>query len=395
MTQKQPGPSTRSVHLMRSVDPVTHALVPPIVMNASFAYDDVDTWKAVALKQLPGDIYSRNSNPTARLFEQKVAALEGAEAATSFATGMAAISTTLFALLSSGQRAVSVKDTYGGTYLHFAQFLPRFGIECTVCDTEDQALIEAEIAKGCDLLYLETPTNPTLKVLDLERLAAAGKKAGAVVVCDNTFATPLNQNPLSLGGDLVLHSATKFLAGHGDLLGGVVCGSKELVEKVYRFREITGPALDANSAYLLLRSLKTLGLRVERQNANALAMARFLEEQPQVRTVNYPGLESNKGHAIAKKQMSGFGGVLSFDLKGGFEAVRTVLNSLKYAYMAANLGQVETVVGPPATTSHVELTAEERVKAGIPEGLIRYAVGIEDIEDLKEDMIQALAKIKS
>ncbi len=393
MTQKQPGPSTRSVHLMRSVDPVTHALIPPVVMNASFAYDDVDTWQAVALKQQPGDIYSRNSNPTARLFEQKVAALEGAEKATSFATGMAAISTSLFALLSPGQRAVSVKDTYGGTYLHFAQFLPRFGIDCVVCDTEDHALIEAEIAKGCNLLYLETPTNPTLKVLDIERLAAAGKKAGAVVLCDNTFATPINQNPLALGVDLVIHSATKFLAGHGDLLGGVVCGNKELVEEVYRFREITGPALDAHSAYLLLRSLKTLGLRVERQNANALAMARFLEEQPQVRTVNYPGLESNKGHVIAKKQMTGFGGVLSFDLRGGFDAVRTVLNNLQYAYMAANLGQVETVVGPPATTSHVELTSAERAEAGIPEGLIRYAVGIEDIEDLKEDMAQALAKI--
>jgi cystathionine gamma-synthase len=394
MTQKQPGPSTRAVHLMRSVDPGTHSLVPPIVQNASFAYQDLDTWQAVALKQQPGDIYSRNSNPTVRLFEQKVAALEDAEAATSFATGMAAISTTLFALLNPGQRSVSVKDTYGGTYLHFVDFLPRFGIECAVCETDDHAQIEAEIAKGCNLLYLETPTNPTLKVLDLPRLIAAGKKAGAVTVCDNTFATPLNQNPIDFGADLVLHSATKFLGGHGDLLGGVVCGSKVMVQKVYEFREITGPALDANSASLLLRSLKTLGLRVERQNANALAMARFLEAQPQVNSVYYPGLESNTGHEIAKKQMRGYGGVLSFDLKGGFDAVRTVLNSLQYAYMAANLGQVETVVGPPATTSHVELTAEERAEAGIPEGLIRYAVGIEDIEDLKDDMAQALAKIR-
>lgn len=393
MTPRKPGPSTRAVHLMRSVDPNTHSLVPPIVANASFAYDDLDTWQAVALKQQPGDIYSRNSNPTARLFEQKVAALEGAEAATSFATGMAAISTTLFALLSPGQRAVSVKDTYGGTYLHFADFLPRFGIDCAVCETDDHDQIEAEIAKGCDLLYLETPTNPTLKVLDLPRLIAAGKRAGALSVCDNTFATPLNQNPIDFGADLVLHSATKFLCGHGDLLGGVICGSKEIVERVYRFREITGPALDAHSAALLLRSLKTLGIRVERQNANALAMARFLEAQPQVNAVYYPGLESNRGHEIAKRQMRGYGGVLSFDLKGGFDAVRTVLNSLQYAYMAANLGQVETVVGPPATTSHVELTAEERAVAGIPEGLIRYAVGIEDIEDLQEDMRQALAKV--
>ena len=393
MTPREPGPSTRSVHLMRSVDASTHSLVPPIVQNASFAYDDLDTWQAVALKQQPGDIYSRNSNPTTRLFEQKVAALEGAEAATSFATGMAAITTTLFALLSQGQRAVSVKDTYGGTYLSFMQFLPRFGIECTVCDTEDHEQIEREIARGCNLVYLETPTNPTLKVLDIERLAGAAKKVGAVCVCDNTFATPLNQNPLALGVDLVVHSATKFLGGHGDLLAGLVCGSQDLVHQVYAYREITGPSLDPNSAFLLLRSLKTLGLRIERQNANALAMARFLEAQPQVNRVYYPGLESNIGHAIAVKQMRGFGGVLSFDLKGGFRAVKVVLNNLKYAYMAANLGQVETVVGPPATTSHVELTAEERAEAGIPEGLIRYAVGIEDIEDLQEDMAQALAII--
>lgn len=393
MTPKQPGPSTRSVHLMRTVDPIYHSLVPPIIQNASFAYDDLDTWQAVALKQQPGDIYSRNSNPTARMFEQKVAALEGAEAATSFATGMAAISTTLFALLRPGQRAVSVKDTYGATYLHFVNFLPRIGVDCAVCETDDHDQIEAEIAKGCDLLYLETPTNPTLKVLDLQRLIAAGKEAGAVIVCDNTFATPLNQNPLAFGADLTLHSATKFLSGHGDLLAGVVCGSKEMVKEVYEFRELTGPTLDAHSAWLLLRSMKTLGLRVERQNANALAMARFLEAQPQVNAVNYPGLESNPGHEIARKQMRGFGGVLSFDLKGGFEAVKTVLNNLQYAYMAANLGQVETVVGPPATTSHVELTAEERAEAGIPEGLIRYAVGIEDIEDLKDDMAQALGKI--
>ncbi|MEM5776241.1 MAG: PLP-dependent transferase, partial [Anaerolineaceae bacterium] len=331
MTEKKPGPSTQSVHLMRAVDPVNHSLIPPVVMNASFAYDDVETWQAVALKQQPGDIYSRNSNPTARLFEQKVAALEGAEAGTSFATGMAAISTTLFALLSPGQRVISAKDNYGGTYLHFLEILPRFNIECVICDTEDPDQIEAEIAKGCDLLYLETPTNPTLKVLDIARLNAAGKAAGAITVCDNTFATPINQNPIALGSDLVLHSATKYLCGHGDLLGGVIVGSKDLVKKIYQFRELTGPMLDAFSASLLLRSLKTLAIRVERQNANAMGMARWLEAQPQVKSVFYPGLESNKGHEVARKQMRGFGGILSFDLHGGFEAVKTVLKHLQYA----------------------------------------------------------------
>jgi cystathionine gamma-synthase len=390
---KQEGPSTRSVHLCQRTDPGTRALVPPIVANSAFAYDSVEAWRAVALKQAPGDIYSRNSNPTTDLFEEKVAALEGAEAATSFATGMAAISTTLFALLRPGQRAVTVRDAYGATYLHFTQILPGFGLDCQVCETEDHAKIEAAIAKGCDLLYLESPTNPTLKVLDLARLATAAEGVGAITVVDNTFATPINQNPIAMGADLVIHSATKFLCGHGDVLGGVVCGSRDLVDRVFRYRELTGPSLQAQEAYLLLRSLKTLGLRVQRHNDNALAVARYLERHPKVEGVYYPGLEGHRGHKIAKKQMRGFGGVLSFEVRGGFEAVTRLLPRLHYACLAANLGQVETIAGPPATTSHVELTDEERAEAGVPEGLIRYSVGIEDVADILADLEQALAGI--
>jgi cystathionine gamma-synthase len=390
---KQEGPSTRSVHLCQRTDPGTRALVPPIVANSAFAYDSVEAWRAVALKQAPGDIYSRNSNPTTDLFEEKVAALEGAEAATSFATGMAAISTTLFALLRPGQRAVTVRDAYGATYLHFTQILPGFGLDCQVCETEDHAKIEAAIAKGCDLLYLESPTNPTLKVLDLARLATAAEGVGAITVVDNTFATPINQNPIAMGADLVIHSATKFLCGHGDVLGGVVCGSRDLVDRVFRYRELTGPSLQAQEAYLLLRSLKTLGLRVQRHNDNALTVARYLERHPKVEGVYYPGLEGHRGHKIAKKQMRGFGGVLSFEVRGGFEAVTRLLPRLHYACLAANLGQVETIAGPPATTSHVELTDEERAEAGVPEGLIRYSVGIEDVEDILADLEQALAGI--
>ena len=385
------GPSTRSVHLARRVDPTTRAIVPPTIENVAFAYNDLDTWREVALHQSPGDIYSRNSNPTVRQFEERVAALERAEIATSFSTGMAAISTTLFALLSPTQRAVSVKDAYGATFLHFTQILPRFGVICDVCETEDHEEIEASIAQGCDVLYLESPTNPMLKVMDLARLFEAAHEVGAITIVDNTFATPINQNPIALGADLVIHSATKFLGGHGDVLGGVVCGRKDLVEKVYRHRELTGPSLQAHSASLLLRSLKTLGLRVQRQNENALGIARFLEQHPKVERVYYPGLESNPGHEIAKRQMYGFGGVLSFAVKGGLEAIARFLPRLRYAYMAANLGQVETVVGPPAVTSHVECTEEERAAAGIPEGLVRYAVGIEDLDDLKADLEQALA----
>jgi len=384
------GPSTRSVHLATHADPATGAVAPPVVESSAFAYPDLESWRAVALKEAKGHIYGRNSNPTTQLLEEKVAALEGAESATSFATGMAAINTTLFALLSPGDRAVTVRDAYGATYLHFTEILPRFGIECQICDTDNHAEIEEAIAQGCDLVYLESPTNPVLKVVDLARLSDASRRAGAITVVDNTFATPINQNPIELGADLVIHSATKYLAGHSHVLGGVVCGDHELVETVYRHRELTGPSMQAHTAGLLLHSLKTLGLRVERHNENALGLARFLEGHPKVHAVYYPGLTSDPGHEIARRQMRGFGGVLSFAVDGGLEAIGRFLPHLRYAYMAANLGQVETIVGPPAVTSHVECTEEEMAAAGIPPGLVRYSTGIEDLEDLQADLEHAL-----
>jgi cystathionine gamma-synthase len=362
----------------------------PVVHSVSFGYKDLDNWYDVALGEEAGYIYSRNTNPTVDAFEEKLRQLEGAEAATSFSTGMAAISNTLYTLLSPGERVVSVKDTYGGTNKIFLDFLPRFQIEVTLCDTTDHRTLENEIAKGCKVLYLETPTNPTLKVIDIARLANAGHQTGAIVVVDNTFATPINTNPLELGADLVIHSATKFLGGHADALGGIVCGSKELVQRVYGFREITGATLHPMSAYLLLRGMKTLQLRVQRQNESALKIARFLKSHPFVKDVFYPGLETHTNHDIAKKQMRGFGGVLSFFLDADFDAVRLFLPQLRFAHLAANLGAVETVAGPPRTTSHVEVTPEQRAAMGIPESLIRYSVGIEDPDDLIADLSQAL-----
>jgi cystathionine gamma-synthase len=362
----------------------------PVVHSVSFGYKDLDNWYDVALGEEAGYIYSRNTNPTVDAFEEKLRQLEGAEAATSFSTGMAAISNTLYTLLSPGERVVSVKDTYGGTNKIFLDFLPRFQIEVTLCDTTDHRTLENEIAKGCKVLYLETPTNPTLKVIDIARLANAGHQTGAIVVVDNTFATPINTNPLELGADLVIHSATKFLGGHADALGGIVCGSKELVQRVFGFREITGATLHPMSAYLLLRGMKTLQLRVQRQNESALKIARFLKSHPFVKDVFYPGLETHTNHDIAKKQMRGFGGVLSFFLDADFDAVRLFLPQLRFAHLAANLGAVETVAGPPRTTSHVEVTPEQRAAMGIPESLIRYSVGIEDPDDLIADLSQAL-----
>lgn len=364
----------------------------PVVKSVAFGYDDLDHWRDVALGRAEGHIYGRNTNPTVAAFEDKVRALEGAEAATAFATGMAAISDTLSTLLAPGRRVVSVKDTYGGTNVVFREFLPTWGVDVALCETLDHDAILAAIGEGLDVLYLESPTNPTTKVLDLAALAAAAHDQGATVVVDNTFATPVNQRPLELGADLVLHSATKYLGGHADALGGVVAGPRDLVARIYHHREINGAALHAGAAYDLLRGMKTLALRVERQNASALRIATWLEAHPDVAQVHYPGLPSHPGHAVAARQMpGGFGGMLSFDLHGGFAAVERVVPRLRFAHRAANLGAVETVVAPPRTGSHVELSEAERAAMGIPEGLIRYSVGIEDPDDLIEDLRQALA----
>jgi len=367
----------------------------PIVQSISFGYDDLQEWQAVALGQKPGHIYSRNTNPTVAVFEEKMRWLEGAEAATSFASGMAAITNTIFSLVKPGDRIVTVKDTYGGTNQFFREFLPSFHVDVRLCETTDPLQVEKEIAAGCKLVYLETPTNPTLKLVDIARLSRAAHGVRATVVTDNTFATPVNQLPLQLGSDLVLHSASKFLGGHADALGGVVCGSKDLLKRIYHFREITGAALDPFAAYLLIRGLKTLQIRVERQNENALRVAAYLEAHPAVARVHYPGLTSHPQHEIAKRQMhGGYGGVLSFELKGDFGAVQAFLPKLRYAHRAANLGAVETVVGPPATTSHVEVSPQDRAAMGIPEALVRYSTGIEDVEDLIADLDQALAVIR-
>lgn len=384
------GPSTRCVWGELSAGNPEGVTVMPVFHGVTFAYDDLAQWAAVGRGEQPGHVYSRNTNPTTAEFESRMRLLEDAEDATSFATGMAAISNTLFTLLSPGDRVVSIRDSYGGTNKLFIEFLPRFGIDVALCDTTDFDAIEAAIAKGCKVLYLESPTNPTLKVVDIERLAAKAHAAGAVVVVDNTFATPINQQPLRLGADLVLHSATKFLGGHSDAMGGVVCGPTALVRRIFHFREINGATLDPMSAFLLSRGLKTLELRVARQNLNAQAVAEFLAAHPRVEAVYYPGLPEHPGHAIARRQMSGFGGVLAFSLAGEFDAVREMIGRLRLAHRAASLGSVGTLVGPPATTSHVELSAAERADAGIPETLIRYSVGVENHEDLIADLKQAL-----
>ncbi|ERN54265.1 cystathionine gamma-synthase family protein [Alkalihalophilus marmarensis] len=394
MKQHTPKDGTKSVWSGEKAALVHGASQVPVVNSVAFTYDDIDEWYEVAIGKRAGHIYGRNTNPTVQAFEEKLRILENAEACTSFSTGMAAISNSLLTFLKPGDRIVSLKDTYGGTNKIFSEFLPRLNIEVTLVNTGDHDEMEEEIAKECTLVYLETPTNPTVKITDLARIIKAAKKVGALTFVDNTFATPINQQPLALGADLVLHSATKFLGGHADALGGAALGSKHLVEQIYHYREINGATMDPNAAYLLLRGMKTLKLRVEQQQKNAQQVAEFLKTHDKVQEVYYPGLEDHRHHEIAKQQMTGFGGMLSFALKGELDAVRAFLPKLKFANKAANLGAVETTVGPARTTSHVENTPEERAALGIPEGLVRYSAGIEDISDLIEDLKGALDAIE-
>lgn len=389
------GPGTRAVWAGEEHPSYDGATQVPVFHSVTFGYDDLEEWLRVARGETPGHIYGRSSNPTVAVFEEKVRALEHAEAAIAFSSGMAAVSNLLFTMLAPGDRIVSIRDSYGGTSKLLLEVLPRHGVEVSLCETTDHEALEREIERGCGVVYLESPTNPTLKVLDIARLAQAARTAGAVVVVDNTFATPINQQPLALGADLVLHSATKFLGGHSDAMGGVLCGPRDLVRDVFGFREVNGAVLHPMAAYLLLRGMKTLELRVARQNANALAVARYLQGHPAVAAVFYPGLPEHPGHEVAARQMSGFGGVLSFSLRAGEEAIGPLLAGLRFAHRAASLGSVATLVGPPSTTSHVELTARQRAELGIPEGLIRYSVGIENEDDLLADLGRALAPLSA
>ena len=371
-------------------DPFPYNTTQPSTVNSvAFNYKNIEEWISVAKRDKKGHIYGRNTNPTVEILEKKVAILEGAESATAFSSGMAAISNTIFACLRPGDRVVVGKDTYGGTSKIFMKFLPSFNIDVVFCNTTDTEKFKSEIEKKCDLLYLETPTNPTLKVQDIQLLSNFAKSKKAIVVVDNTLATPINQNPLSLGADVVVHSATKFLCGHSDAIGGIACGNKNIINNIFHFREINGACLDPNPAYLILRGMKTLALRMERHNENALELSDWLLKHKNVERVFYPGIVGHNGHNVARKQMKGYGGVLSFSIKDQ-NAMPSFISNLKFAHAAAHLGSLDTVVGPPKTTSHVENTPEERKKLGIPENLIRCSVGIEHIDDIKNDFDQAL-----
>ena len=364
----------------------------PTISSVAFNYKNMSEWLDVAKGTKKGHIYGRNTNPTVEFLENKIALLEKAESAVAFSSGMAAISNTLFALLKPKDRVIVGRDTYGGTSKIFMEYLPKFDIDVQFCDTTNTDIFKTEIKKNCNLLYLETPTNPTLKIQDIKKLSSIAKKSQAITVVDNTLSTPINQNPLEFGADIVLHSATKFLCGHSDALGGLVCGNKEVIDRIFHFREINGACLDPNPAYLILRGMKTLALRMNKHNENALELANWLCDHDKIEDVFYPGLNNHKGAEIAKKQMSGYGGVLSFSVKDE-KMIPIFISNLSFAHAAAHLGSIDTIVGPPKTTSHVENTSRERAELGIPSNLIRCSVGIEHIDDIKNDFNQALLKL--
>jgi cystathionine gamma-synthase len=392
MDKKQKGFSTQAVHggeeQVRSWG-TTNA---PLFQSAAFSFPDLETWQKAARGETSDPIYSRNSNPTLEILERKLSLLEGGEACAVFSSGMAAITAIVLSLLKPGARLLSARDIYGGTYLLFSELLPRWGVDVRLLPSEEEALMEA-MDSETGVVFIETPSNPTLKILDIRRIAAHASKAGAILVVDSTMATPFNQQPLGLGCDLVVHSATKYLSGHGDVLAGAVISSRDFIKQLLRTRELTGGCLDAHAAWLLIRGLKTLSVRMTRHNQTALAVARFLDNHPKVIRVLYPGLQNHAHHGVAESQMKGFGGVVSFEVRGGLESTRRMVEALNVGYRAANLGSVETVFGPPAFTSHVECTEEERRELGISESLIRYAVGLEDEDDLISDLERALREV--
>jgi cystathionine gamma-synthase len=391
-TPRKPlGASTMSVHGGEPRPKPGHALATPILQTATYTFANTQEVRDHFDGKIERIDYGRYGNPTQRVAEAKLAALEGAEDCLLFASGMAAVTTTLFAMLSRGTHVVVTDDSYRRTRQFLNQTLHRYGIEVSTVPSGDYAALEEAIRPTTRALVSESPTNPYNRILDLDRFAAIGRQHRVKTVIDATFATPYNQRPLEFGVDVVIHSATKFLGGHNDLLAGAVLGSRELVSGVRSLQGITGAVVDPFAAYLLVRGLKTFALRMERQNTSAQAIAEFLAAHPRVATVHYPGLAGHSEHEIARKQMRGFGGVVSFEIRGDLEAAARVVDACRIPYIAASLGGVESLIEQPAVMSFYELTTEERLQIGIKDNLIRYAVGIEDTEDLIDDLSQALA----
>jgi cystathionine beta-lyase/cystathionine gamma-synthase len=391
MKQSEYRPETKAVHGGREHGKTNAPLTTPIYQTSTFKVADNEE----QLRVTPTDqFYTRYGNPTNTAAEKAIAELEGTEAALVFSSGMCAITTTVLALLKSGDHVVAQRDIYGGAIKFFDQWLPKLGIATTFVDTGDLEAHARAIRPNTRLLYLESPTNPTLRVVDLRKAAALAKQYNLISMVDSTFATPVNTRPAELGIDLVMHSGTKFFSGHSDLICGVVTGRSELIDKIHETRTTLGGNMDPHAAWLLLRGIKTLAVRVQRQNSNALAIARFLAQHKKVRKAHYPFLDDNPERPIAVAQMQGGGGVLSFEVDGSGEDARHVSEALSLFTLAPSLGGVDSLVTIPVVTSHAMISAEHRAKMGVTEQLIRLSVGIENVDDLIADLEQALAALK-
>lgn len=362
----------------------------PLFLTSSFCFDDAEEMRAAFADETDANIYSRFSNPSVQEFVDRMCALEGAEAGFATASGMSAIVASFLSFLKKGDHLVSCSSVFGSTHTIITKYLPKFGIEYTYVPAGDQQQWEAAIRPNTKMIYLETPTNPGLDIIDLEAAGKLARKHNLILNVDNCFATPIGQLPIQYGADLVVHSATKWLDGQGRVLGGVIVGKKELVHEVYLFCRSTGPSLSPFNAWILSRSLETLDVRMERHSSNALYIAEKLEEHPAISFLKYPFLPSHPQHAIAKKQMLNGGGILCFELKGGLEAGRKFLDNLKMLSKTANLGDTRSIASHPASTTHAKLSPEERAAVNITPGLIRISVGLEHKDDILQDILQAL-----
>jgi cystathionine beta-lyase/cystathionine gamma-synthase len=386
------GIHTVAIHAGEAPDAATGALVPPIHLATTFHLGTAEQGAAVFAGEREAFVYSRWANPTVATFERRAAALEHGEAAVATASGMAAIASALLTIVKAGDHIVSARAIYPSTVHLMSTQLAAQGIETTFVDATDPANVQAAIRSNTKLVYLETPGNPLLSLCDLEAIGAIARAAGVTTICDNTFASPVNQRPIDLGIDVVIHSATKYFCGHGDAVGGLVIGRREFIDRCLKEPvRYYGGIMAPFTAYLMLRGTATMPLRVERHNANALHLARWLEGHPAVAWVSYPGLPSHPQHALARRQMpGGFGGMLCFELKGGVEAGARLQNAVRVCSLAVSLGDTRSLITHPASTTHSVVPREARLAQGVTDGLVRLSVGLEDVEDLVTDLDRAL-----
>lgn len=362
----------------------------PLYLTSSFIFQDAEDMRASFAEEKSKNLYSRFSNPNVTEFTDKIAKMEGAEAGYAFATGMAAIYSTFAALLNAGDHIVSCQSVFGSTHTLFTKYFPKWNIETSYFKAEDAANVEQYIKPNTKILYLETPTNPAIEILDLEFFGKIAKKHNLIFIVDNCFATPYLQQPIKYGADIVVHSATKLIDGQGRVLGGIAVGKEDLIREIYLFARNTGPALSPFNAWVLSKSLETLAIRVEKHCENALKVAEFLESHPNVELVKYPFLKSHPSYEVAKKQMKLGGNIVAFEIKGGIEGGRNFLDKIQMCSLSANLGDTRTIVTHPASTTHSKLSDEERNEVGITAGLVRCSVGLENVDDIIADLKQAL-----